>query len=749
MKPPFVWLGSGRAKKHDVGNKGRLLDAAAKARLPVPNGGILLDKFYRILCAEGVIEEVGAHVVVPDAQWLYEVLYRDLRFPKLRRRVAVRSAFSAEDGAGASLAGFFTSELNVDPDDPQALAAALRAVWSSALRYEGELRRDVIILEMVTAQVAGVAFSETAYEDDWVNFASGTADALVSGQVAGEALRLPKLKGWERADDDLPPFAQRLQKLLRGVRRTLGAGEWDVEWADDGEICWLLQVRPITRPTRRNEAFTVANLGEILPDPPSPFMASVVEAAGRDFFAYYRHFDKGLPTSRVMVEVFGGRPLFNVSLLTDTMRRWGLPTALITNSLGGEGDVEVGLRLGRFLRHAPTLLRLGWAQLTAVGHAQRTTADVLPRTQEPGDSFTAVAATFRYLFTRFVVEMFNLTQALSGPLLLLRRAGVLAEHNARQCSRATEIYTDLAPLRRLAAEHPEWHETLAAGEAPPDADFRQAWRVYLHKHGHRGIYESDIARPRYREAPAPLLQSLVQAQIQQSAPPRRTWRGLLTLPLWWQCGRVMRAREQWRYDALRGYETVRQKLLALAETAVARGQLPSRAALWLLTLAEVQALDEGAVYDAAFIAARQAHFDALQQYDLPDLVHRFDDLEQYRTSEAAAARNGRLAGVSLTLGEVNGRAWVLKEPETRLPAGFAPEETILVARSVDQGWAPTFALVAGVVVEIGGDLSHGSIILREIGLPAVTNVRGATKQITTGDGLTLRAGRGIVERHGA
>jgi pyruvate,water dikinase len=51
-----------------------------------------------------------------------------------------------------------------------------------------------------------------------------------------------------------------------------------------------------------------------------------------------------------------------------------------------------------------------------------------------------------------------------------------------------------------------------------------------------------------------------------------------------------------------------------------------------------------------------------------------------------------------------------------------------------------------VVVEIGGDLSHGSIILREIGLPAITNVRGVTRVIQTGDELILRAGVGVVER---
>ncbi|MFN3345606.1 MAG: PEP-utilizing enzyme, partial [Chloroherpetonaceae bacterium] len=122
--------------------------------------------------------------------------------------------------------------------------------------------------------------------------------------------------------------------------------------------------------------------------------------------------------------------------------------------------------------------------------------------------------------------------------------------------------------------------------------------------------------------------------------------------------------------------------------------------------------------------------------------YRYDDLEKKSEDEFGAVR---LKGISLTSGEVAGTAWILREPETRLPNGFEKSNTILVARSVDAGWIPTFALVSGVVVETGGDLSHGSIILREIGLPAITNVRGATKHIQTGQRLKLNAAQGVVE----
>ena len=80
-KYPFIWLGSGRAKKRNVPRKGWLLDQAANSGLPVPQGGILLDEFFHICLKEGVVKIGDARMKVPDPVWLHEVLFRDVRFP--------------------------------------------------------------------------------------------------------------------------------------------------------------------------------------------------------------------------------------------------------------------------------------------------------------------------------------------------------------------------------------------------------------------------------------------------------------------------------------------------------------------------------------------------------------------------------------------------------------------------------------------------------------------------------------------
>ena len=529
----------------------------------------------------------------------------------------------------------------------------------------------------------------------------------------------------EQGAGDKPPlaFSRRLQTLLRDARRTFGSRDWDIEWADDGERCWLIQIRPVTRPSRRNEAFTSANLKEILPDLPSRFMATTITACGAGLFAYYRHFDPTLPHRRPISETFYGRPFFNISLLTEMMRHWGLPSRLVTGNIGGEADQDYGFNIGRFFSKTFVLLKIGLAQARAVSSAEQTIQTILTRTERVEPTFTANVNTLESLFTLLVTEMFSLTSAMSGPLLLLRRLGVLAEHNARQRTISTEMYTDLEPLRIIAAHNDSIRSALAQGQLPEDAKFQYFWQAYLHKHGHRGVYESDIARPRLHEAPESLLTSLAQPFAQPQPPPPRTWLGRLSWPIWWQASRNMQMRELLRYYTIIGFDRIRRVLLALADEAVAQGVLPDREALWLLESDEVRHIDHGWRPDADFFARRKAEIEHLAAYDLPDLFYRFDDLEQYHVDQQdrAAYQARRLHGISLTTGQVSGTAWVLTEPSTDLPTGFTSENTILVARSVDAGWIPTFTSVAGAVVEIGGDLSHGSIILREIGLPAITN----------------------------
>ena len=102
---------------------------------------------------------------------------------------------------------------------------------------------------------------------------------------------------------------------------------------------------------------------------------------------------------------------------------------------------------------------------------------------------------------------------------------------------------------------------------------------------------------------------------------------------------------------------------------------------------------------------------------------------------------GALVGNPVSAGVVEGVAHVVHDPQR---AQLQPGE-ILVAPFTDPGWTPLFINAAGLVMEIGGALAHGSVVAREYGIPAVVGVRDATTKIRTGQRLRVDGNRGVVE----
>jgi rifampicin phosphotransferase len=217
---------------------------------------------------------------------------------------------------------------------------------------------------------------------------------------------------------------------------------------------------------------------------------------------------------------------------------------------------------------------------------------------------------------------------------------------------------------------------------------------------------------------------------------------LLTWPIRIAARRPMLARERIRWQAMTAFAQLRTRLLDLAREAVETGLLPDREAVFDLSVDELAAIDHGQPFSAADLALRRREIAARAELRLPDIIHRFDDLTRL---QATTVSDDHLVykGVSLTNGTVYGTALRCDEPPDGLPPGFDPGTTVLIARSVDAGWVPIFAQVAGVAVEIGGDLSHGSIILRELGVPAATNM-GPMTNVVTGDRVRLDAATGTL-----
>jgi len=753
----------GAAPAGPLAPKAARLHDAAGAGLPVPRGAIVPDEAFAPL-RHGAAGAPRARLAALGLAASGDRGRGGLL--EVPARVAVRSAFAGEDAEGAAQAGRYTSLLDVDGADPAALLAAIEEVRASGrgqVRASGggqgpasggggaPRRRDVLLVAMVPARHAGVAATEADHLDDVVAWTDGLADRLLAGRVTGRRSLLERLEPFERprAPAGAPPFAARLARLLRGVRLVLGRGDWDVEWADDGRTCWLVQVRPLTRGIVRDEVLTVANHKEILPALPSTFMTSLIADASPRLFGYYRAADPTLPAGRPFVEVVAGRPFLNRSLLRDLLRHLGLPTRLVTDAMGGAAGLDepdVGARPARLARKAPALARLGVRQLGVAGSARRTGALLRRAAATRPASFREAVAVAEACYAGLVTEMFGLANAMSLPVAVLARAGVLAELGREGRSAATRMATDLDDLRALVATRPGAAEALRGGGLPDDQEVRAAWSRYLAAHGHRGIYESDLARPRFAEDPAALLAVAATPPRAAAPAPPRSLRARALTPVWRAAQATITSRERLRSEAMMAFADLRAGLLRLAATAEADGRLPRAADLWLLDVDEARALDDGWRLEPAEAARRRGERERLAGYRFPEVFRRSDDPERFRAAHAPRPAGARLHGRPLTRGDVEGVAWRRDEPATAAPARADGAAVVLVAPSVDAGWVPTFAHCAAVVVETGGDLSHGSIVLRELGLPAITAVDGATAAIADGDRVRVRADAGVVER---
>lgn len=235
----FAWLGSGRTRRRPVAASARNLDLAARSGLPVPPGAVLLDEFFQIVRANDLVAATGSRLYVTDPQALWATLFASVRLPRFDRAIAVRVAHDM-DSSTLARCGL---EPEIDAEDPQQLARALAEAWSQAGHGESLKRRDVLLLETVAFETCGTATSAASGARDMIEIWSQPGTANGSEEPLRETYELARLDGLRRPDEQLAPYAQRLQMLLRGVRRSLGRGNWVVSWVDDGHICWLTDVR--------------------------------------------------------------------------------------------------------------------------------------------------------------------------------------------------------------------------------------------------------------------------------------------------------------------------------------------------------------------------------------------------------------------------------------------------------------------------------------------------------------------------
>lgn len=201
-------------------------------------------------------------------------------------------------------------------------------------------------------------------------------------------------------------------------------------------------------------------------------------------------------------------------------------------------------------------------------------------------------------------------------------------------------------------------------------------------------------------------------------------------------------RENLKTTWVRGISALRTLYLAIAVNLAERGILDTRDDIFYLKMTEVSdvlAGNLGREQVEQRIAERKEEEALYRFLDVPEVVvGKPPPLEELRRT---AESKKQLEGVGCSHGIATGRARVVLDP---VQCSEFNEGDILVAPITDPGWSPLFVTAGGLVMELGGTLSHGVIIAREYGIPAVVGVKNATKIIMEGQRVTVDGNRGIV-----
>lgn len=714
---------------------------------------------------------------------------------------AVRSSGLDEDGDAASAAGQYETILNVRSEN---LKEAVRKCLESSANervetYEKELsgtaggHMSVVIQKMITPSRAGVIFTADPLSGNRdvmvVEAVAGLGEVLVSGHAeaarytlgTGETLIL-------ESSGDLAGAAVD-EKLLGELRAgaVLAAADWgmplDLEWAVDsetGELYWL-QARPITAladslDSRVNpeELITRCNIGEMMPGAVTPLTLSTVgRSLSTGLAMYYRSFGalKRKEPDPSFIENFEEQLFMNLSSMY-LMSRRVLGATPEGTELGILGYVlpphEIGpqdpfvIRLINGFRYFGGLF--GWKKQVraleklangfSIETKDKSAAEILRQIRIDHSRVMDRAVALHYSASAFSGAMnAALAMTLSGGNDISDESNrlmtdLLSGVDGVESAAVLEGLEELASMvRGTKLESILSHEVLMADPS----DIGGFYRTFMERHGHRCIREAELREPEWAIQPDHLIESLKALTQSPSRKKKANSSEPFVMPklpegvnpgaIKWISGQArigVRTREKSKSLLILVIHRFKMAARALSERLVDERFLPEADLTYFLTLEELEQLTAGGGGGLIGRARRRRRlYPERMELRFPDISHGRPQPE----TPALPEDGMNMSGVPVSRGVVEGMVRVVK---TREDAEMLKSGEIMVAQFTDVGWTPFYGRVAGMVTEIGGALSHGSVVAREYGLPLVGGLSGACTVLNTGMRVRIDGGIGLV-----
>lgn len=301
-------------------------------------------------------------------------------------------------------------------------------------------------------------------------------------------------------------------------------------------------------------------------------------------------------------------------------------------------------------------------------------------------------------------------------------------------------------------------------------DFVKFWNKFIEQYGSRCASEIDASRARWSEDPAPLMHMVVSMMSQETIGGHRLhyqsltknsdaaalelpnrikgWNAWLKRPLIKRLINVARdmgaLREHHKFMMVQILAQLKTVLVQIGNDFEKNKTLKNADDIWFLEMIEVRQILRGDLkldpHLSELINQRRENFALDAKRKPPRMITNHGEIVRPKITRDGAPK-GALIGSPVSAGIYEGVAKVITKPSSQT---LKPGE-ILIAPFTDPGWTPLFVNAAALVTEVGGLMTHGSVVAREYGIPAVVGVPDAMQKISTGDIIRVDGAMGFVE----
>jgi len=760
-----------------VGGKAKGLDMLVRHGFTVPKGFVITDT--------DLIDE--------------EAIYQAFDAMKAEK-VSVRSSASNEDQSSASNAGQYETCLFVDRSHlMESVKKCLESLNSRRVEDYArhfELKQgtmNIVVQEMIDSDKAGVLFTAGPNNGSaiLIEAVSGQGENLVSGQVTAHRYEISR-KYYRPCSDDLlnEDEIKRLYETGKKIR-TVFSEEKDLEWAIHNGQLYLLQMRPITTEIIDIEEFdrdddlsghlfTKRNVGEMMPGAVTPLTLST-SAKAIDYGMRYMLYKAGVYSSPYeekplrLISSISGHLFFDMNLLYNMYTKVGIanPQSMNLSIMGEYHDYPLitakfsnpivrvinSVKFLRYVMSGRRAMKRFDTMLTKVHFAETSSYQELYR---------SIDYNLAYLDESLIYHYASSSSSGSATSTLYMMLDKYFPDKKKYQSFLSHLLTNipniesadiLSCLQEMAAlikkREPKAVD-FSAGELlefiKNDAETNAKYQDFLARHGHRCIKEAEMRNKPWREDELPLmnyLQSIINSpmklvQSEEKIDLRKEF-AFIRNPLLKRASIIFakRARqavvdrEYTKSQLIQIIDLFKQQYARLAKLMVNANILTDTDLIYFLTHTEIGKLIDGDTTLLAVAERRRKAYAIQENLSFDDIYIGKPTADVFDVGQ----NDGVMKGVPVSNGECEGIVRVVYSIDD---ANKLQKGEIMVARFTDIGWTPYYSIVNGMITEIGSSLSHGAVVAREYGLPAIVNMKGATKLLKNGDRIRMDAGKGTV-----